>query len=171
MIYWKEAVPIYKEREKKQSQSHITVFPVGYIPNPLISLFDYTVCKICRLIFNDCLRLFNKESQLAFMLIPSSVSLLEFMINKYKKREESSWGNTNILISHFNPVCYSSSLASLPLINLCDRKSKQVLVGCFSRPTSIGKQDSFTPGPCHSGQLLYMLCSYISLIWKILKLF
>lgn len=62
---WKEAVVVEVPRLKYITQSHITAFALGYMPKPLLSLFDYTVCKIYWLIFNDCLLVFNEEIQSA----------------------------------------------------------------------------------------------------------
>lgn len=41
------------------------VFALGKVPQTPLSLFHYTVWKIYRLIFNDCLLMFNEEIQSA----------------------------------------------------------------------------------------------------------
>lgn len=60
-----EVVFIQVPRLKYITQSHITVFALGNTPKPPLSLLHYTVWKIYRLIFNDCLLMFNEEIQSA----------------------------------------------------------------------------------------------------------
>lgn len=63
--FWKTAVVVEVPRLKYISQSHITIFAQGvHARKPLLRLYDFTVCKIYQLIFNDCL-MFNEEIQSA----------------------------------------------------------------------------------------------------------
>lgn len=62
--FWKTAAVVEVPRLKYISQSHITVFALGGVTCRK-SLYDFTVCKIYQLIFNDCLLTFNEEIQSA----------------------------------------------------------------------------------------------------------
>lgn len=136
----KKAVVVEVHRLKYITQSHITVFALGYMPKPLLSLFHYTVCKIYRLIFNDCLLMFNEEIQSALCKFRPLFHYWNLSyINVGREKKAAVW----ILIVRLacSTPCVSLSLCfplSLRPSYLCYRKSKKVLVG-GSRPTSINK--------------------------------